>query len=316
MEQAAHQPVLLRQVLESLACRPGGVWVDGTIGPGGHAEAILLATAPDGLLVGCDRDGAAIERARLRLAPFGRRVRLERMDHRGLPDRLDAIGCGAVDGVLLDLGVSSAQLDDAERGFSFRLEGPLDMRMDRTQETTAADLVNRLGEPELAEILRRHGEEPRARRIARAVARERSREPIRTTTRLAEIVARACGPARGRRIHPATRTFQALRIAVNGEIDGLGDLIESMAARLRGGGRLAVISFHSLEDRIVKRTYRALSGRCVCPRDLPVCACGRPGLVRPLHRRAARPGPEEVRDNPRSRSARLRAAERLPGGRA
>jgi 16S rRNA (cytosine1402-N4)-methyltransferase len=316
MEQVSHRPVLLREALEALGCRPGGLWIDGTVGSGGHAEAILRATAPDGRLLACDRDDAAIALTRRRLGPFGERVHLRHLDHRQLPALLDQLGWGPADGILLDLGISSAQLDDDRRGFSFQGEGPLDMRMDRTQPMTAADLINALPESELATILKRYGEEPAARRIARHIARERARDEIRTTRRLAEIVSRAAGPGRLRRIHPATRTFQALRIAVNGELDGLDRNLESLAERLREGGRLAVISFHSLEDRIVKRTFAALSGRCVCPRDLPVCACGRPALVKPLNTRLVRPGSEELADNPRSRSARLRAAERSARGRA
>ena len=310
MEPVSHRPVLLTEALAALDCRPGGLWVDGTVGAGGHAEAILRATAPDGRLIGCDHDEEAIERARSRLAPFGDRVYLRRIDHRGLPDLLDGTGWGPADGALLDLGLSSMQLDDPARGFSFQTEGPLDMRMDRSQSTTAADLVNSLPAGELAGILSRYGEEPAARRIARAVDRERRREPIRTTDRLASIVSRAVGPPRARRIHPATRTFQALRIAVNGELQGLRELIKGLTARLRPGGRIAVIAFHSLEDRIVKRTFLDLAGRCTCPRDLPVCACGRPDLLKSLHRRPIRPGAQEELDNPRSRSARLRSAER------
>jgi 16S rRNA (cytosine1402-N4)-methyltransferase len=316
MEQVSHRPVLLREALEALGCRPGGFWVDGTVGPGGHAEAILRATSPDGRLLACDRDDAAIDLARRRLSPFGDRVLLRRLDHRELPACLDELGCGPVDGIFLDLGVSSVQLDDARRGLSFQGEGPLDMRLDRTQPTTAAELINTLPEGELASILKRYGEEPAARRIARGIIRERARDRIETTLRLAEIVSRAAGPARRRRIHPATRTFQALRIAVNGELDGLASSLEALAGDLHEGGRLAVISFHSLEDRIVKQTFAALSGRCVCPRDLPVCACGRPGLVTQLRKRPVRPGVEELVDNPRSRSARLRAVERIARGRA
>ena len=311
METTAHRPVLLREALEALAVGPGGFWVDGTVGAGGHAEAILRATAPDGRLLACDRDAEALETARGRLAPFGERVLLRHADYRRLPALLDEIGAGPVSGILLDLGISSLQLDDAGRGFSFQKDGPLDMRIDRLQPTTAADLVNALPEERLAAILREHGEEKAAGRIARAIARDRARAPVATTRRLAEIVASAV-PARGRsRIHPATRTFQALRIAVNRELERLDRLIEEAAARLEPGGRFAVISFHSLEDRVVKRTFRGLTRRCVCPRDLPVCACGRPGLVRLVTSRALRPSAEEARDNPRSRSARLRAAERL-----
>ncbi len=314
MQTEAHRPVLLEETLRALACRPGGLWVDGTVGGGGHAEAIVRATGPDGLLLGCDRDARAIEIASRRLRPFGERVILRQADHRTIPAILDELGLGPPDGFLLDLGVSSLQLEDPARGFSYRLEGPLDMRMDRTQVTTASELVNHLTVRELASILRRYGEESNARRIAEAIGRARRRGPIATTTELASLIAEAGGGRRGSRIHPATRVFQALRIAVNQEIDGLDLLLEDAALRLRPGGRLAAISFHSLEDRVVKKTFAALTRRCICPRDLPICACGRPGVVRLVTRGAVRPGPAEIQNNPRSRSARLRAAERLPAG--
>src|SRR5215510_977602 len=311
MEATAHRPVLLREALAALAVRPGGFWVDGTVGAGGHAEAILRATSPDGRLLACDRDAESLRAARARLAPFGERAVLRHSDYRRLPDLLDEVGSPAVAGILLDLGISSLQLDDPERGFSFQKDGPLDMRIDRTQPATAADLVNSLAEGRLAAILKEYGEEKAAGRIARVVARERAKAPITSTRRLAEIVAEAA-PARGpSRIHPATRTFQALRIATNREIEGLDSLIEAAVARLQPGGRIAVIAFHSLEDRIVKNGLRGLTRRCVCPRDLPICACGRPGLVRLITAKAVRPSAEEARLNPRSRSARLRAAERL-----
>jgi len=309
MDGRTHEPVLLREVLAALACRPGGFWVDGTVGAGGHAEAILRASAPDGRLFGCDRDAEAVEAARRRLRPFGARVIVQHADYRRIPALLDAIDAPPVSGLLLDLGISSLQLDDPGRGFSFQADGPLDMRIDRSQSGTAADLVNTLPEEGLAAILKEHGEERRAKRIARAIARARDRGPIATTRELAAIVA-AASPGPGR-IHPATRTFQALRIATNGELEGLDHLLADATACLEPGGRIAVISFHSLEDRVVKRTLRSLTRRCVCPRDLPVCVCGRPGVVRLITPRALRPSPEEVRDNPRSRSARLRAAERL-----
>jgi 16S rRNA (cytosine1402-N4)-methyltransferase len=312
MDPTTHRSVLLDETLERLACRPGGLWVDGTLGGGGHAEAILRATSPGGRLLGCDRDDEALEAARRRLAPFGERAILRQADYRELPAILDLMDAGPPDGIVLDLGVSSLQLDDPRRGFSFLHDGPLDMRMDRTQATTAAGLVNGLPAREIAAILARCGEEPAARRIASRIVREREREPITTTARLAEIVARAAAPRRRPRIHPATRTFQALRIAVNGELDGLGEALQDLAMRLRPGGRIAVIAFHSLEDRIVKQSLRALAHRCVCPRDLPRCACGLPDVMRLLTRRPVRPGAAELRDNPRSRSARLRAAERLP----
>ena len=288
---AGHVPVLLEETLELLAVRPGGLWVDGTLGLGGHAEAVLRATAPDGRLVGLDRDEEALERARARLVPFGARVRLAHADYREIPARL---GDERASGILLDLGVSSLQLDDAERGFSFQREGPLDMRMDRSARGTAAELVNRMREGELADLIHEFGEEPFSRRIARAIARARQTEAILTTTRLAEIVRRAAPKSRRPGFHPATRTFQALRIRVNRELDGLGEALERAAACLRSGGRLVVIAFHSLEDRAVKQAFRSLAGR---------------GFSL-LTKKPLRPGDAEVRRNPRARSARLRALVR------
>lgn len=311
-----HRPVLLHETIAALACRAGGRYVDATLGAGGHAEAILEASAPDGLLLGLDRDTTALEAARVRLARFGDRARLLHADHRHLPEILDTLPFPSPDGIVFDLGVSSLQLDEAARGFSFRADGPLDMRMDRSQPTTAADLVNRLSEAELRTILARYGEEKGAKRIAAAIVQARARGPLTRTTELAALVAGAADPrraagSRGASIHPATRTFQALRIAVNGEVEGLEALLEEAAVRLRPRGRLAVIAFHSLEDRAVKTTLRAMAHRCICPRQLPRCGCGRPDLVRLVGHDAVRPSPGEVQDNPRSRSARLRACERL-----
>ena len=288
---AGHVPVLLAETLELLAVTPGGLWVDGTLGTGGHAEAVLRMTAPDGRLLGFDRDQEALERARVRLAPFGARVRFEHANYREIPERL---GDERASGILLDLGVSSLQLDDAERGFSFMREGPLDMRMDRTERGTAAEIVNRMRESELADLIHEYGEEPFSRRIARAIARAREQERIETTTRLAEIVRRAAPRSRRPGLHPATRTFQALRIRVNRELDGLGEAIERAAACLRTGGRLVVIAFHSLEDRAAKQAFRSLAGRGF-------------GV---LTRKPLRPGEAELRTNPRARSARLRALVR------
>ena len=288
---AGHVPVLLEETLELLAVRSGGLWVDGTLGLGGHAEAVLRATAPDGRLVGFDRDPEALERARARLLPFGARVRLEHADYREIPERL---GDERASGILLDLGVSSLQLDDAERGFSFQREGPLDMRMDRSRRGTASELVNRMRESELADLIHELGEEPFSRRIARAIVRAREQAPIETTTRLAEIVRRAAPRSRRPGFHPATRTFQALRIRVNRELEGLGEAIERAASCLRSGGRIVVIAFHSLEDRAAKHAFRALAGR---------------GFSL-LTRKPLRPGEAELRKNPRARSARLRALAR------
>jgi len=288
---AGHVPVLLAEALELLAVRTGGLYVDGTVGLGGHAAAVLRASAPDGRLLGLDRDGETLEHAKARLAEFGGRVRLEKGDYREIPERL---GSEKADGILLDLGISSAQLDDAGRGFSFQAEGPLDMRMDRSGGPTAADLVNRMRESDLARLLYDCGEEPASRRIARAIVFARERKPITTTTGLADIVRRAAPRRRPGGLHPATRTFQALRIRVNRELEGLGEAFEGAAGCLRPGGRLAVIAFHSLEDRAAKEAFRALAARG----------------FRVLTKKPVRPGEAEVRANPRARSARLRAVER------
>ena len=288
---AGHIPVLVRETLELLAVKPGGLWVDGTVGLGGHAEALLRASAPDGRLLGLDKDGETLERARETLASFGDRARLEQADFREIEGHL---GGERADGILLDLGVSSAQLGAPERGFSFQAEGPLDMRMDRSGGPTAADLVNRMRERDLADLIHECGEEPASRRIARAIARARDEEPIRTTTRLAEIVRRAAPRSRRPGLHPATRTFQALRIRVNRELEGLSPAFERAAGCLRPGGRLAVIAFHSLEDRAAKEAFRSLAAQG----------------FRVLTRKPVRPAEPEVHRNPRARSARLRAIAR------
>jgi 16S rRNA (cytosine1402-N4)-methyltransferase len=288
---AAHVPVLLAETLELVAVKPGALFVDGTVGLGGHAAAVLRATAPAGRLLGLDRDAETLELARDRLAEFGDRVRLEQADYREIKERL---GGEEADGILLDLGISSAQLDDAGRGFSFQAEGPLDMRMDRRSGPTAADLVNRMRETDLADLLYEYGEEPASRRIARAIVFARERRRITTTTELADIVGRAAPRRRRPGLHPATRTFQALRIRVNRELDGLAEAIEGAARCLNPGGRLAVIAFHSLEDRAAKEAFRSLATRG----------------FRLLTRKPVRPGDAEVRANPRARSARLRAVAR------
>jgi 16S rRNA (cytosine1402-N4)-methyltransferase len=288
---AAHTSVLLAEALELLAVKPGGLYVDGTVGLGGHAAAVLRASSPDGRLLGLDRDGETLALARERLAEFGPRARLEQGDFREIPGRL---GEERPDGILLDLGISSAQLDDPERGFSFQKDGPLDMRMDRSRGETAADVVNRTRERDLADLLYAYGEEPASRRIARAIAFARERRPIGTTGELAEVVRRAAPRSRRPGLHPATRTFQALRIRVNRETEGLREAIEGAAACLAPAGRMVVIAFHSLEDRAAKEAFRSLSGRG----------------FRVLTRKPVRPGEEEVRENPRARSARLRAVGR------
>jgi 16S rRNA (cytosine1402-N4)-methyltransferase len=283
--------VLLAETLELLGVRGGGLWLDATVGLGGHAEAILRASAPAGRLIGVDRDAEALARAAERLRPFGERVRLEQADFRRLPELL---GEQRADGILVDLGVSSLQLDSAERGFSFRVDGPLDMRMDQAQPETAADVVQRAPEAELARILYELGEERASRRIARAIVEARRRRRITTTGELASIVRRA-SPRSGRPgLDAATRTFQALRIRVNRELEGLADALRALAGCLRPGGRLVAIAFHSLEDRESKAAMRAL---------------GRAGYS-VLTRKPLRPGEAELRRNPRARSARLRAVAR------
>jgi len=311
-QHIGHQPVLLQEVLEFLQPAPGRTVVDATLGLGGHTEALLESIAPTGRVVGIDRDAEALRRARHRLARFGDAFLPVRGNHRDLRELLAVAGIEALDGVLFDLGLSSMQLGDPARGFSFLADGPLDMRMDPASGTSAADLLADLPEQELSRIIWRYGEERRARAIARAIVKERTATPFRTTLQLAELVRKVAGPRAARyRIHPATRTFQALRIAVNGEIDDLAQTIEDAEALLRPGGRIVVISFHSLEDRCAKRTLRGLASRCVCPPGLPVCGCGREDRLRLLTGRVVRPTDDEIARNPRSRSARLRAAEKI-----
>ncbi|HVT43027.1 MAG TPA: 16S rRNA (cytosine(1402)-N(4))-methyltransferase RsmH [Thermoanaerobaculia bacterium] len=310
MRETRHEPVLFSEVVEWLRpARADGLIVDATVGLGGHAEGLLRAW-PEAELLAIDRDPLAIEKARSRLRRFDGRVRFVTGRYEELIDILEREGIEAVDAVLADLGVSSMQIDEPGRGFSFRAEGPLDMRMS-SEGVTAADLVNRLDEDEIARILREYGEEPMARRIARAIVGARSEEPITTTTRLAEIVRGARGHgSRGARekIDPATLTFQALRIATNEELTGLERFIDDAVGRLVAGGRLAIISFHSLEDRIVKRAFRRLAGECTCPPRLPVCGCGAKEVVRRSKLIGA--GEDEVERNPRARSAKLRIAEK------
>jgi len=305
--------VLLEEVLEALEPARGWLFVDCTLGMGGHSEAILEAN-PRTRVVGLDRDAESLALATERLSRFGGRFSGVHADFRRISEVLAERAPGEpVAGVLADLGISSHQLDETERGFAFSRDAGLDMRMDRSEGETAADLVNRLSEAELADVIYQYGEEPRSRRIARAICREREKAPIETTARLAEIVARASGiPRHKQRIHPATRTFQALRIAVNEELEGLDRFLrDAVAALASPGGRVAVIAFHSLEDRIVKQTFKALSGYCSCPPGLPVCMCGAEALLRLVTRRPVVPSDDEVEKNPRSRSAKLRVAERV-----
>jgi 16S rRNA (cytosine1402-N4)-methyltransferase len=302
-----HQPVLYQEIIHALQPRRGGRYVDGTLGAGGHAVGILVASAPDGRLLGLDVDPQALLIARERLASFGSRASIVQASYIYLQEQMEVLGWASVDGILLDLGVSSMQLDIPERGFSFQVEAPLDMRFDPGGSLTAADLVNTLSEKELADILYQYGEERRAYQVARAIIQGR---PVHTTRQLAEIVS---GTTRGGRqgLHPATRTFQALRIAVNGELEALETVLPRATAALASGGRLAVISFHSLEDRIVKQYFRRESQDCLCPPRQPVCTCGHRAVLREITRHPIRPGEDEVCHNPRARSARLRVAEKL-----
>jgi 16S rRNA (cytosine1402-N4)-methyltransferase len=308
-----HQPVMVDEVLETLAPIPGSLQIDATVGGGGHSRRILEANSPDGRLLGLDADRAAIARTRARLAEFGSRVTLRQANFEQLADVADAEGFAPADGILLDLGLSSYQLAEAERSFSFRSEGPLDMRFDTSRGDPASKLIAELDEGQLGDLFRRYGEEPNARRIARAIVRERARAPIETGAQLADVVARAApAPPRGRRrVHPATRVFQALRIAVNRELDTLPVALAGAVDTLRPEGRLAVISYHSLEDRIVKRFMAAERRGCVCPPEAPVCVCGRSPRLALIGPQPRRPSDAEIARNPRSRSALLRSARRL-----
>jgi len=303
-----HESVLLQEVVEALRPpREDGTLVDATVGLGGHAEALLEAY-PRVRLMAIDRDPEALRRAGERLERFAGRVTFVQGRHEELIEILKQNGTETVSGVLADLGVSSMQLDDAARGFSFRLDGPLDMRMG-PDSTSAADLVNTLGEQELFVIIRQYGEEPMARRIAKAIVAARDEAPIETTTRLAEVI-RSVKRSRPHQIDPSTLTFQALRIAANRELVELERFVDDAVASLEPGGRLAVIAFHSLEDRIIKRVLRRLGGECTCPPGLPVCGCGAVEVVEVLTGRPVTASKEELERNARSRSAKLRLAEK------
>ncbi len=304
-----HIPVLYQEIINAIQPHPGGLYVDGTLGAAGHALGILEASAPDGRLLGLDVDPTALELARQRLAPFAERAFIRQASYTTLPERLLELGWRPVDGILLDFGVSSMQLDEASRGFSFQAEAPLDMRFDPGQPLTAAELVNHLPESELADLIYRYGEERRSRQIARAIVRSR---PLSTTRQLADLIVQATARKQGdRHIHPATRTFQALRIAVNHELESVEAVLPLAVAALAPAGRLAVIAFHSLEDRLVKEFFRRESRDCLCPPRQPVCTCGHHAAIRELNRRPLQPAPAEIAQNPRSRSARLRVAEKI-----
>ena len=303
------------EIIELLGCVSGGlggIYVDGTLGGGGHAEEILKASGLDGRVVGIDRDSEAIEAATVRLRQYADRINIVRGSFSAIRSVLDDLGIDYVNGVLLDLGVSTHQLTSPERGFSFRADARLDMRMDDRAVLSAYEVVNTYDEADLERVFRLYGEERFSSRIARAVTRARSTAPVEGTRKLAEIVVGAI-PAKfhGKKTHPATKVFQAIRIEVNGELEELKEGIEASVESLALGGRMAVISFHSLEDRIVKRAFARMANPCTCPPRAPGCVCGKIATVKLLTRRALKPGAAEVETNPKARSARLRAIERI-----
>ena len=306
-----HTSVLLQEVLDGLNIDPDGIYADGTLGGAGHASAVCERLSEQGRLIGIDQDADAIEAASQRLAPYGSRAVIVRDNYRNMPEILRSLGYERVDGIYLDLGVSSYQLDTPERGFSYREEAPLDMRMDDRSSMTAADIVNTYSQKELARVIREYGEDRFAQNIAKHICAEREKAPIETTTQLAEIV-KAAIPMKMRLTggHPAKRTFQAIRIELNGELEVLKESIDRMIDCLKPGGRLAIISFHSLEDRIVKEAFRRNEDPCTCPKSFPVCVCGKVSKGRVLTRKPILPSQEELENNPRSASAKLRIFER------
>ena len=308
--EVGHLPVMVDEVIETLAARAGSLQIDATLGGAGHAERILEASAPDGRLLGLDADGAAIARGQRRLARFGDRAVLRRANFRELAQVAPEAGFGAADGLFMDLGLSSYQLSDVERGFGFRAGGRLDMRFDTSRGRPAADLLATMDAAELTALFGRLGEEPYAGRISRTIVETRTAAPIETAEQLAALVKRAVPAPKTYRIHPATRVFQALRIAVNDELGALDAGLAASLVLLRPGGRLVVLSYHSLEDRIVKRFIASEQRGCVCPPQVPICVCGRQPRLRSLGK-SRTPSAAEIQANPRSRSARLRAAERV-----
>lgn len=302
-----HRSVLYQEILHALNPTSSGCYIDATVGAGGHAWGILEASGPHGKLLGLDLDPQALALAQQRLAEFTGRFELAQASYTGLLQQIERLGWGGVQGIVMDLGVSSMQLDTAERGFSFLRDGPLDMRFGPSQPATAADLVNRLPEADLADLIYRYGEDRNSRRIARAIIAGR---PYATTLQLAQVIEKALGRGRDR-LHPATRTFQALRIAVNEELSGIEDTLPRAFAALAPGGRLAVIAFHSLEDRLVKQFFRRESRDCICPPEQLICNCGHRASLKELTRHPILPQEDEAQANPRARSARLRVAEKI-----
>jgi len=307
----SHRPVLLWECIEGLNIKPDGIYVDGTLGRGGHSEEIAKRLTT-GKLISIDQDQQAIDEAGARLAPYDDKVILVKDNFRNTAAILDSLGYDGVDGMLFDLGVSSPQLDDAERGFSYMNDAPLDMRMDRSAAVTAYDVVNYWSEFDLKRILRDYGEERCAGRIAAKIVRVRENKPIETTLELVDVI-RSAMPAAALREkqHPAKRSFQAIRIAVNDELGAVEDMIRTVPDKLNKGGRLCVISFHSLEDRLIKNGISARENGCTCPREAPICTCGFVQTLRNVSRKPIVSGPEELEENPRARSAKLRVAERV-----
>ena len=307
----SHRSVLLDECMEGLAIKPEGIYVDGTAGGGGHSSEIAKRLG-GGRLIAIDQDEAAIMAASARLEPLGKNTTVVRSNFCELGKVCDSLGIEKIDGVLLDLGVSSYQLDTAERGFSYNADAPLDMRMDKRASLSAYEVVNGYEEKELKRILFEYGEERFSPQIAAAIVKARAKKPIESTAELSDIIKYAMPPAaREGGHHPAKRSFQAIRIEVNSELDVIEPAIKAAVARLNAGGRIAIITFHSLEDRIVKKAFASLTGGCTCPKDFPICVCGNKPQVRLVNKKPILPSPEELEENPRSRSAKLRVAEKL-----
>jgi len=312
IEKPIHKSVMVKEAVEFLSPRPGGVYVDVTLGLGGHTEAILKSSGYMAKVIGFDVDDESLSFSRKRLSGFTDRVVFANKNFSEIREVLESLGVDEVDGVIADLGMSSFQIEASGRGFSFLRDEPLDMRMDARLRFTAYDLVNEMDEEEISKILSTYGEEKWAKRIAREILRVRREKPIKSSIQLADIVSNAIPKEfHSQNIHPATKTFQALRIAVNNELESLEHFLNEVVSLLKIGGRVVVISFHSLEDRLVKNTFKRLSAPCVCPPGLPRCGCGRKGVIKILTRSPLTPGVEEMLHNPRARSAKLRAGERI-----
>ena len=306
-----HKSILLNECMEGLSIKADGIYVDGTLGGGGHSFHIAQRLSDKGRLIGIDQDEDAIEAATKRLAQFKQRVTIVRDNYEHFQEILSTLSIPAVDGILLDLGVSSYQFDEADRGFSYRFDAPLDMRMDKRQDFTAKDLINSYSEAELYHIIRDYGEDKFAKNIAKHIVLERSKKPIETTFELSEVISHAIPmKMRVQGGHPAKKTFQAIRIALNRELEVLEESLDGMINALKPGGRLCIITFHSLEDRIVKRAFRTAEDPCICPKDFPICTCGRKSLGRVISKKAISPTALEMEENPRSKSAKLRIFER------